>query len=243
MNKSSRLSQDFLFSTFVTVLLVITCLCFYGYFFSIDDVMQEFSGFYKQYGKLWLNGELPLIVPDMVVGQNSVIEMQRAIFTPQAIIASILAELTGKIRAVGISLAFMNLFLMTFSAIQLGKSLKLSRNYCYLMALTLACNPFFLYQYLGPWPNAAIGNAWMMAAIASFVYLVRHYSVKGILINFICVAILLCSGWPHGTLIYISICAIIWIILLAQKKSFKYLVLLALPSFLALLSTLFIYLQ
>ncbi|KGB26219.1 hypothetical protein AtDm6_0498 [Acetobacter tropicalis] len=60
------------------------------YFFTEDDSQNEYLGFMRQYGESWRNWEIPFIAKNILVGSNAMVELQRAIFAPHNIVASLI---------------------------------------------------------------------------------------------------------------------------------------------------------
>ena len=148
-----------IFSALYSILVIYICTCFEPQFFIIDDAINEMLGSFTQYGKRWSSGLVPLIVESMYLGGNSVIELDRGLFLPQNIIASILAYKTHNLQLTSLFMAFCNLFLITLSATTIAEHFRLSRPYTLLFAAFVAINPVFLYQYAPGWWNAANGQA------------------------------------------------------------------------------------
>ena len=132
-----------IFSALYSILVIYICTCFEPQFFIIDDAINEMLGSFTQYGKRWSSGLVPLIVESMYLGGNSVIELDRGLFLPQNIIASILAYKTHNLQLTSLFMAFCNLFLITLSATTIAEHFRLSRPYTLLFAAFVAINPFF----------------------------------------------------------------------------------------------------
>ena len=80
-----------------------------------------------------------------------------------------------------------------------------------LFAAFVAINPVFLYQYAPGWWNAANGQAWATAAIATFLLAKTRLSPIALLLHFLSVCCLLASGWPHGVIGYATFALLILI--------------------------------
>ncbi len=224
-----------------TLSVILICCSFFNDFFSIDDTLNDLLGFYKQFGKIWLSGHIPFITSDLMVGGNAMIELERGIFLPTTIITSIIAYKTESIRLTGIVLAFINLNTIFISSYFIAKKFKIRVNYAYAFAAFVAINPMFLYQYSAAWWNAAIGQAWGMAAIASFFCLREKISILSVLVNFLCVVFMLNSGWPHSIIAYAALVFLTLCFDFYHNKDIRFIIYLALPSILALFFSIPVY--
>lgn len=240
MYKSLNFIKKSSFSLIWTSLVIGLCLIFNPDFFNTDDAFNEMLGFYTQYGRIWSSGNIPFIVDSMFIGGNGMIDLGKGIFLPQTILASLLTYHTN-ISITGIFLAVVNLFLITYSGIMIAKHFNISNVYAYGFATCLAIQPVFLYQYSAGWWNAANGQAWAMVAIATFLVLKNKFSITHILLNIASVVCLLAAGWPHGVIGYAIFTFLVLAFDLYHKKNIVSLILLALPSAIALLFALPIY--
>ena len=231
--------KDFLFSIFYTILVIAICIAFSSSkFFFIDDSINEYIGFYKQYGKIWSEGHIPFIVDSMFVGGNSMIELQRGIFLPQSIIASLFAHFVS-IKKTGILIAIMNIFLVTYSSIKIAKSFKIQEKYALTFSAFMAIQPTFLYQFSAGWWNAAYGQAWATVSIATLLVLRAKQTTFNILVHYISVICLLASGWPHGVIGYGIFALVILIFDFLQTKKIN--ISLIIPNILSILIAIPIY--
>lgn len=240
MNRKLDLMKNLLWSLIWTILVIGLCLTFNRDFFNTDDAFNEMLGFYTQYGRIWSSGNIPLIVDTMFVGGNGIIDLGKGIFLPQTILGSLLTYHIN-INITGIFLASFNIFLMTYSGIVIAKHFNISKAYAYGFATCLAIQPVFLYQYSAGWWNAANGQAWAMVAIATFLVLKNKFSITHILLNIASVVCLLGAGWPHGVIGYAIFTFLVLAFDLYHKENIVSLILLALPSAIALLFALPIY--
>lgn len=198
------------------------------FFFTEDDSQNEYLGFMKQYGESWLTGEIPFITKNILVGSNAMVELQRGIFAPHNILASIFTSSNNIVISTGLFFAIIDIFVLCASGYIVGKSLGINKKGSTLLALLMPTNAVFLYQYAGPWWNAANGHALSMLSVASFFYLIKYRSIKGFVFNFLSVFFLLISGWPHGFIGYMVICACF--ILFTMKDDIRNSIALAVPT-------------
>lgn len=240
MYKKMYILKQSSFSLMWAILVTGLCLMFNPDFFNTDDAFNEMLGFYTQYGRIWSSGNIPFIVDTMFIGGNGMIDLGKGIFLPQTILASLLTYHIN-ISITGIFLAFVNIFLITYSGIIIAKHFNISNVYAYGFATCLAIQPVFLYQYSAGWWNAANGQAWAIVAIATFLVLRTKLSVPNIIVNIGSVMCLLAAGWPHGVIGYAIFAFLVLAFDLYKKNNFLSLVLLALPSTIALLLALPIY--
>lgn len=221
MSNFFKQKKDFLFSIIYTITIITICIVFNSKFFNTDDSLNEYIGFYKQYGRIWAEGHIPFIVDTLLLGGNGMIELQRGIFLPQAIIASLFAHFVS-IKKTGILIALMNISLIVYSSIKIAKFFNIKNQYAYTFAAFMAIQPTFLYQYSAGWWNAAHGQAWATAAIASFLWLREKQTAARVFIHFIVVIFLLSSGWPHGVIGYAVFAAAMLIFDFTQTKKIHF---------------------
>lgn len=157
------------------------------------------------------------------------VELQRAIFAPQNILASLIAAKSANPLAPGLFYAFINIFLSCLSGYSIGKSFGISRNLSLVLGFFIAINPIFLYQYAGPWWNAANGHTWSLVAIATFCLLRQSMTAWRVVANFLATLILLSSGWPHGIIGYFVIVGCISLVDLRYGEAFNLVVKRCLP--------------
>lgn len=213
--------KDGLFSIIYTIAIITICILFNSKFFNTDDSLNEYIGFYKQYGRIWAEGHIPFIVDTLLLGGNGIIELQRGIFLPQTIIASLFAHFVS-IKKTGVLIALMNISLIVYSSIKIAKFFNIKNQYAYTFAAFMAIQPTFLYQYSAGWWNAAHGQAWATSAIASFLWLREQQTAARILIHFTVVVCLLSSGWPHGVIGYAVFAAAMLIFDFVQSKKIHF---------------------
>lgn len=233
--------QAWLFSIIYSITVVVICCLFSKNFFSTDDAAFEMLGFFRQIGKIWIQGELPLIVDSMYFGGNEVIDLTRGVFLPQNILVTTIVAHFDYMLLAGYILAFINLTIVSLSCLSIAKTLKLGKPYSYAFASLAVIQPVFLYFYLGEWWNAGNGQAWAMASIATFLLLIDEYSKKHIILNFVSVVFLLSSGWPHGLIGYVVFIVITLIYHFKQIKNLKNIFCFCAPTILAFIFTSLIY--
>lgn len=222
-----------LYALLVSCFVVGVCEVRFPSFFTIDDSQNEYLGFLRQYGQAWLSGEIPFITKNIFIGDNAMVELQRGIFAPQNILASLLTCLSTNPLITGWFYAVCNVFICCISGYIIGRSLEISRDISLLLGFSIAINPVFLYQYAGPWWNAANGHAWSLLAIATYCLLRQRMTIGAVVSNFAATLILLASGWPHGFIGYLAVVAGFSCVDLAYKDSFQVVFRRCVPLFLA----------
>ncbi|MGD7070693.1 hypothetical protein [Acetobacter sp. AAB5] len=195
------------YALLVSCFVVGICEVRFPSFFTIDDSQNEYLGFLRQYGQTWLSGEIPFITKNIFIGDNAMVELQRGIFAPQNILASLVTCLTTNPLITGWFYALCNVFICCISGYIIGRSLEISRDISLLLGFSIAINPVFLYQYAGPWWNAANGHAWSLLAIATYCQLRQRITTGAVIANFAATLVLLASGWPHGFIGYLAVVA------------------------------------
>ncbi|WP_066566352.1 hypothetical protein [Snodgrassella sp. CFCC 13594] len=241
INNRVSAKSGLFFAAIYAFLVISVCQVFMHDFFNVDDALNEMLGFFKQFGRIWAQGQIPFIVDTLYVGGNSMVELGKGVFLPQNVIASLLAYHFDYIRLPGLFLAFFNITLITFSAVVIAKNCNISRKYAYVFAAFVAIQPIFLYQYSGGWWNAADGQAWATASIAALLALRSHVSLFNIVLNFLAALFLLASGWPHGVIAYAIFVLFTLIAEWQSQKDLKSILWLATPTLLALLLAIPIY--
>lgn len=217
------------FYFFIFSLLIITvCIWRNHNFFFFDDSQNEYLGFMHQYGLSWRSGEIPFITKNIMIGSNAMIELQRAIFAPHNIIASILGSYSQHVLFTGIFFALIDLLIICFSGYIIGRTLDIKENLSIILGMSLAINPMYLYQYSGAWWNAANGHAISLLAIASIFYLIKNKTRWAYIFNFISVLWLLLSGWPHGSVGYLITTG--FLIIFIHKLKIKSILNLSIPT-------------
>ncbi|OUI87758.1 glycosyltransferase family protein [Acetobacter tropicalis] len=198
------------------------------YFFTEDDSQNEYLGFMRQYGESWRNWEIPFIAKNILVGSNAMVELQRAIFAPHNIVASLITSSNTPVTSTGVFFAVLDIFVLAVAGYIIGQSLGLKKNISVLLGFSLPANAMFLYQYAGPWWNAANGHALAMLSVASFFFLLKKRSLRSYVFNFISVFLLLLSGWPHGFIGYlvIGVCSLAFV----MRQNFKKNIALVVPT-------------
>lgn len=235
------IKQALLFSTLYAIVVIIICCLYQNDFFSIDDAQYEMLGFLRQIGLIWRQGKIPFIVDSMYLGGNEMIDLGRGIFLPQNILLSLIVSEFNYIQLPGRIFAFINIVLVSLSALSIAKTFKLHNCNAYAFASLAVIQPVFLYQYLGAWWNAAHGQAWAMVSIATFLLLKNNFSKTNIVVNFISVIFLLSAGWPHGVIGYVSFVGVNLIFQFRQSNNLKLVFYLALPTLLAFIFAVPIY--
>ena len=229
------------FSVFYAITIIIICSLFQSDFFCMDDVAYEMLGFFRQIGHIWSEGRIPFIVDSMYLGGNEMIDLGKGIFLPQNILVSLIASRFHYVLLPGWILAFINIVLVSLSALVIARLFRLYKCYAYTLAAFTVIQPVFLYQYLGAWWNGANGQAWAMVSIATFLLLRKNYSKINIILNFISVIFLLSAGWPHGVIGYAVFVGVTLVFEFKQSGKLNKVVYLSIPTILAFIFSYLIY--
>ena len=218
MNK--LIKNDFSYAVLISISIIIICLSFEKSFFFVDDAQNEFLPFIREIGKGWLNGEIPFILKDTFIGSNTMIDIHRAIFLPQNILLSVLSVYIKSLKLLSVIYAFINLFIMSFSSLKTSQGLSLSKSAGIVISILFCINPIFLYFYMESWWNAASGQAFFVASLASVLWLFKGFNLKRLVLNIISVLCILASGWPHSVLVY-GVLSLVFIYFLYLDKRYK----------------------
>ncbi|ORF09673.1 hypothetical protein BGH98_00480, partial [Snodgrassella alvi] len=240
-NENVSAREALLFSVFYAITIIILCSLFQSDFFCIDDASYEMLGFFRQIGHIWSEGRIPFIVDSIYLGGNEMIDLGKGIFLPQNILASLIASRFHYVMLSGWILAFINIVLVSLSALVIARLYRLYKCYAYTLAAFTVIQPVFLYQYLGAWWNAANGQAWAMVSIATFLLLKKNYSKINIILNFISVIFLLSAGWPHGMIGYAVFVGVTLVFEFKQTGKLNKIIYLSIPAILALIFSFPIY--
>ena len=198
-------SLSLLYSAIISLFIVFVCSFSNTNFFFLDDAQNDYIGYFGKIGKMWLNGEIPFIVKDSIIGQNQLIDLHRSIFLPQNIVVSILFSLTSSYFLVSRLLAFINLWIISFFSQKLGKVLLSKESYSWILSFLFCINPVFLYVYQASWWSGASSQAWFVVSLTSIFLLRKKFCVKYLLLNIFSVLLLLASGWVHSIIAYVVI--------------------------------------
>lgn len=240
-NETVSVRETLLFSVFYAIAVIIICSLFQKDFFCVDDASYEMLGFFRQIGHIWSEGKIPFIVDSIYLGGNEMIDLGKGIFLPQNILVSLIASHFHYVLLPGLILAFINIVLVSLSALIIARLFRLYKCYAYTLAAFVVIQPVFLYQYLGAWWNAANGQAWAMVSIATFLLLRKNYSKINIILNFISVIFLLSAGWPHGVIGYAVFVGITLVFEFKQSGKLNKVVYLSIPAILAFIFSFPIY--
>lgn len=202
----------------VSSLLVISvCLAINKNFFnSFHDAVNEYLPFFTQMGRIWSSGRFPFLTDNTLTGGNVLVEMSHCVFTPQSIVASLLAWHCEYKQVAAISLAFFNMTLMAASCLVIGNLYRLRPTYSFLLSAFCIIQPEFLFLHSRACYNSAIAQAWLLAAIATFLLLAHRVTLRNFLLNFFAVLFLLSTCYVFTALAY-ALFALLFIIFHAQK--------------------------
>ena len=234
-NETVSVRETLLFSVFYAIAVIVICSLFQKDFFCVDDASYEMLGFFRQIGHIWSEGKIPFIVDSIYLGGNEMIDLGKGIFLPQNILVSLIASHFHYVLLPGLILAFINIVLVSLSALIIARLFRLYKCYAYTLAAFAVIQPVFLYQYLGAWWNAANGQAWAMVSIATFLLLRKNYSKINIILNFISVIFLLSAGWPHAVIGYAVFVGVSLFFEFKQSGKLNKVVYLSIPAILALI--------
>lgn len=224
-----------------SVIVIAICLGVNKNFFNIDDAVAEYLPFFTQMGRIWSAGKFPFITDNTLIGSNALVELSHCAFTPQTILASLLAWHCEYKQVAAIFLAFFNMALMSASCLLIGNLYRLRPTYSWLFSVFCIIQPEFLLLYCRSWYNSASAQAWFVAAIATFLLLAHRASLKNFLLNFFSVLFLLSTNFAFAILAYGLFGIIFLIFHLTKAVRFSPLAILALANILAFLCVLPLY--
>ena len=183
--------------------IILLCTLNYRQFFFIDDAQNDNIGFYREMGRLWLSGHLPILTTRTLFGGNILIDMGTAPFAPQVIIGSLIAASTKSALLVANMMAFLNVAIVILGGYWLGRILKIRPNLSLLLGILAGSTPCFLYIYTASWWNMAHAYAWMVMAIAALMQLRQKPSAGNFLIAVACGCFLFASAGGQSQAFYV----------------------------------------
>jgi len=188
----------------VIVAGAIVGLCTYRYhgFFIIDDAQNNGIGFYREMGRLWMAGHLPILSTRTLWGGNILVDMVMSPFAPQTIIASIVSGQTQSITAVANTVAFLDLTLVIGGGYWLGRVMRIRSSLSLLLGALIATTPVFLYVFMESWWNMAHAFAWLVPSLAALLHLRRNWNAASFAAAVLCGACLFASAGTQMQLFY-----------------------------------------
>ena len=205
----------------ISFCIVFTSVLFFEDFFFIDDAQNAFLPFYKEIGRIWLSGHLPLLTTNTFLGSNILVDMMHSPFSPQTILTGLLTNHVVSFRVAANFLAWFNITLVIVGVYWLGRILTIRASYAFLLGFIVATNPVFLYVYTASWWNFASAFAWF---IVSFAALLQFHLKQGawdfvIAVLFLC--FLFATAGTHMQIAYIISFSLMFVLEVYHNRSFK----------------------
>jgi hypothetical protein len=192
--------------------IVFTSVLFFEDFFFIDDAQNAFLPFYKEIGRIWLSGHLPLLTTNIFFGGNILVDMMHSPFSPQTILTGLLANQVASFRVAANFLAWFNITLIIAGAYWLGRILTIRASYAFLFGFIVATNPVFLYVYTASWWNFASAFAWFIVSFAALLQFRLNQSAWGFVVAVLFLCFLFATAGTHMQFAYI-ICFSVMLVL------------------------------
>lgn len=183
--------------------IVLLCTLRYHQFFFIDDAENENIGFYREMGRLWMSGHLPILTTRTMFGGNILVDMVVSPFAPQVIIGSVLAFSTKSVLLVANTMAFIDIAMVILGGYWVGRILMIRSNLSLLLGVLAGSTPCFLYIYSASWWNMAHAYAWLVMAIAALMQFRQNLSVWNFLVAIICGCFLFTSAGTQLQVFYV----------------------------------------
>jgi hypothetical protein len=190
---------------------------FSDYFF-IDDAVNENLPFYKEVGRIVLNGEYPLLTTKTFLGGNLVVDMVISPFSPQTLLTGVIAAKVDSITLPTYFLAWFNAFLISAGCLWLAWGLGLSRLYAVLLALVVSTSPVYMYIFAASWWNLAGAFAWFVVAVAAALNYAMNPTKAGYALACLFSSLLFTTAGTQAHVSY-SIVIVILAVFSACKKS------------------------
>lgn len=183
--------------------IILLCTLCYRQFFFIDDAQNQNIGFYREMGRLWLSGHLPIFTTRTLFGGNILVDMVTSPFAPQVIIGSLLASSTKSVLLVANTMAFLDIAIVILGGYWVGRILRIRPNLSLLLGVLAGSTPCFLYIYTASWWNMAHAYAWMIMAIAALMQLRQKPAAGNFLIAVACGCFLFTSAGTQSQVFYV----------------------------------------
>lgn len=191
---------------------------FSKYFF-IDDAVNENLPFYKEVGRIVLNGELPLLTTKTLLGGNLLVDMVKSPFSPQTLLTGIIAAKVDSITLPTFFMAWFNAFLISVGCFWLARGLGISRLYGILLALVVSTQPVYMYIFAASWWNLASAFAWFVVAVAGLLNYVMRPSKSGYALACLFSSLLFTAAGTQAHASYAIVLVIHAIFVMYKKKS------------------------
>lgn len=233
-----RLSKTEILACSIAFSLLVIFICLginKNFFNNIPDGVNEYLPFFTQMGRLWSSGKFPFLTANTLVGSNAIVELSHCVFTPQSILASLLAWHCEYKQIAAIFLALFNMTLIGVSCLVIGNLYRLSRAYSYIFSAFCIIQPEFLFLDARGCYNLAIAKAWFLAAVATFLLLAHRSSLRNFLLSFLSVLFLLATSFAFPILAYLLFVSIFLLIHVKKPIPFTSLAIVALANLLAFL--------
>jgi hypothetical protein len=199
--------------------IVMTCSLFFNDFFFIDDAQNENLPFYKEMGRIWLSGHVPILTTNTMIGGNILVDMVLSPFAPQVILSSILAAKTSSFLLVANTLAWINISLVISGVYWLSQLLKMRPAYGLLAGFLVATNPVFLYVFQASWWNLATAFAWFVTGFAALMAFRQNPSRTNFILSIATGCFLFASAGTQAQFIYLVFVSILIIYDSCFKKN------------------------
>lgn len=195
-------SKSIVQALFITIVVMVICSIGFPSFFHVDDANNSYLPNLMQQGLSWLQGDIPFIINKTMIGDNMLVDIDRAIFLPTNIAVSIFAALVKNMTLTSYFLVFINLTIISYASLWAARQLSSDALISFVAAASIAINPIVIYVYAASWYNGLSGHAWFLMSVASTIFFIKENSVKSLLINCLSVVFLFLSGWPHAIIAY-----------------------------------------
>ncbi|MDB5954979.1 MAG: hypothetical protein JWP60_1587 [Ramlibacter sp.] len=212
----------------VAGVILLGCVAGFDDFFFIDDAQNECLPFFREMGRLWLSGDLPLLTTHTWLGGNMFLDMVLSPFSPQTIVASLLAATSEGRTLPVLAFAGTNFVLVVFSGWWLGRIYGLGRRWSLLLGFLLATQPMFLYVFAASWWNSASAYAWFLFAFAALLHLRRSLAPGAFALAAAGGCALFASAMTQLHLAYALLCVIVAVADFRAHRSLRRIALLAL---------------
>ena len=174
------LKNDITQALFITATVMFVFLIGLPSFFHIDDANNSYLPNLMQQGLSWMNGEVPIIINKTLIGDNMLVDIDRAIFLPTNIVVSIFTALVRNMNLTSYFLVFINLFIISFASLWAAKQLSNNNSISFIAAASITINPIVVYIYAASWYNGLSGHAWFLMSVASTIYFIRTNTVRNV---------------------------------------------------------------
>ena len=185
-------------------------------FFFIDDAQDALLPAFRDIGRIYVNGELPILSSRAMWGGNYLVDMVYSPLNPIVILTGVITYLTGSAQPAVSIMATLILFSGMCGAYALARNFSISSYNSFLCAILVVTTPINYFISLQSWWNSAIAFSHFLLAAAGTLYFISKTSYFRFLLASILVILLFTIAFSQAHLAYG-----IFVIIASFDKVFK----------------------